>query len=137
MLRMSLKLGVLFCCVVSVTGCGAPSDTKILAKATGVVSYKDAPLASGDVNFYNDATGTAAKAPLDTSGKFDIADKIEVGKYKVFITPTALMSTGGEDGSAPPTQDKVEIPEKYTKIDTTDLVAEVKSGENKIELKLE
>lgn len=116
----------------ALTLCGCGPTVKPTGTVSGTVMMDGKPITTGDVNFFDPATGVAAKAPLDAAGKFTLPAAVDVGSYKIYITPSSLMSTGGADGSAPPAVTAVPVPPKYTVMDTTTLKHDVKAGSNEV-----
>ncbi len=119
-------------CVAIASGCGAPP----VGTVSGKVSYKDAPVSEGAVIFQN-ADGTVSmSANLGTDGAYTVtsADRngLPPGEYKVAVSPSKIGS--GETplaiapGEAPPPPPA--IPAKYHSIETSDLTASVKAGDN-------
>jgi hypothetical protein len=116
-------------------GCGQAS--KPAGSVTGTVRYHEQPLPSVDVNFFSADKGTGARATADASGNFRLPEPLDAGSYRVYITPPAPQTTGGPDGSPPPDVAKVDVPEKYLQMESSDLNVEVKPGENKVSLDLQ
>ena len=119
------------------TGCtqenAARSST---SKVTGAVIYKGAPLTTGTVNFFSADTGAAGSTEILGTGEFVFPESLQTGTYQVYLSPTPPGPP--ENGAPPPTIVPLEVPEKYLKLETSDLKATVNPGEgNTIELKLE
>lgn len=136
--KAALLLMVVFCW----GGCGESKVIPPTVPASGVVTYKGAPVADADVAFQPTATdGKTAHGRTDAQGKFslktyisgaDQADGAVKGDYKVTVTKIAAVSNAASPGDAmkkmmeaggKPAEVKGELPEKYGKTDTTDLKA--------------
>lgn len=114
-------------------GCTGGDGTK--PKKTGTVSGKvtfaDKGVETGVVNLEGVGTGAAATAPI-TNGEFKFETRVEVGQYKVSISPPPEKPP--VPGQTAPPADPKDIPKKYRSIKTSDIPpVEVKEGENKFE----
>lgn len=124
-------LALLFCAV----GCGG-SD---LAKVTGTVMYKGAPVSSGTITFAA-ADKPAAYGELQPDGSYELmtekpGDGATPGAYQVMVV--AMQDQKDllpEERSALPAP---MVPTIYTSLATTPLTAEVESGDNEINFVLE
>jgi hypothetical protein len=97
---------------------------------SGTVKYKGKEVTTGKVNLHNAAKGTAAQANLDGSGGFKVEGELEVGTYKVYLSPPPpeqLAPDKMKDVKAP----AFDIPPKYQDLAQTPETVEVKAGENK------
>lgn len=116
---------------LTIVGCGGQP----VGKVAGKVTYKGAPVTEGSIIFQN-ADGTVAlSSNLGPDGSYAVTsadrDGLPPGDYKVAVSPgkigsgeAPLVVAPGE-AAPPPT-----IPTKYHSIDTTDLKASVKAGDN-------
>ena len=128
-------------------GCGPSRPTT--APVSGKVTYQGKPVTEGRIMFYpqhgRPATGTIGADGSYHLTTFKANDGAAPGKYKVTIDATHAVGgaqpTGPQDerslfksGNVP----KMErlVPQKYSRLETTDLTAEVKDGNNTIDFKL-
>src|SRR5262249_22797739 len=118
---------------------------------SGLVTYKGKPVPNVTVNFFP-TNGRPSNGQTDTQGNYSLRwdaehDGAEVGSHKVTIAyipgsqaPAAKAEPGkpalGPEAMATP-DDVKEILEKYGNPDKSPLTYEVKSGSQKIDLKLE
>jgi hypothetical protein len=107
-------------------GCGPDGPPR--GTVSGVVTYKDKPVTEGQVVFSAPERGQGAMANLDSTGKYSIPEGIEVGEYKVMVTPPPSNVAAG--GPKPPLKVYTNLPEQYRNEATTDLKANVVEGEN-------
>ncbi len=90
----------------------------------GTVSFQGTPIASGEITFEDPDSGFAAGGEIQ-DGSYELL--VPAGKFKVFISP-GLVETDPGDGESPPQMevaDSAKVPEKYRRVDTTDLTAKV------------
>lgn len=121
-----------------VAGCGSNSPRGIpKADVTGEVLFQQKPVSEGVVTFYSEKTGIAAPADLDSTGHFTIPDGIEIGTYIVTVAPPFIEEVAGAPPAAKPTPTYDNIPQKYRSIETSDLRADVKEGENQYVFQME
>ena len=126
---LSLNLALLALGLIWMSGCGGGSTKVPTGSVEGTVKLDGKPVTKGRVNFISSSTGAAAVANLDESGNYKL-DSLEVGQYKVFITPPPQAPP--KAGEPPPKMEQSNIPEKYQNEMLTDLSAEIKEGENKL-----
>ena len=107
-------------------GCGPDGPPR--GTVSGVVTYKDKPVTEGQVVFSAPERGQGAMANLDSTGKYSIPEGIEVGEYKVMVTPPPSNVAAG--GPKPALKVYTNLPEQYRNEATTDLKANVVEGEN-------
>jgi hypothetical protein len=130
---MKLPLHLFASCVFAfvLSGCGQPVGT-----VAGKVTYKNAPVTEGAVIFQNAGGTVSVSGNLSSEGTFKIATAdrpgLPPGDYKVAVTPNrvgsgeaVLAAPPGEAAAKPPA-----IPAKYHSIETSDLTATVKAGDN-------
>lgn len=123
---------LLLSCIALILGCGGPP----VGKVSGKVIYKDAPVAEGSVIFQNGDGTVSMSANLGADGTYTVTsvdrNGLPPGEYKVAVSPSKIGS--GESplaiapGEAPPPPPA--IPAKYHSIETSDLKATVKAGDN-------
>ncbi|QDT42605.1 hypothetical protein Pan241w_26910 [Gimesia alba] len=131
------RLLFLFVLCLLVTGCTqGPTDTPPLARVNGKVMLDGKPLPSGSVQFTPDknrgTTGRMALGNINEDGTFELmtirsGDGAQVGYHLVAIESYASAAF---DPNQPVNQaPKSLIPKHYTDPETSELTAEVKSGE--------
>lgn len=131
---------------VLVVGC---SDRPKLAKVKGTVTIDGKPLPYGTVTFeakgLRSATGKIVNGEITEVTTYDPGDGAPVGNHRVVVTANAepgaaVVANPGDAPKGPPKADymsgKSLIPAAYNNPDTSGLTAEIKSGENTVELKL-
>jgi hypothetical protein len=124
----SLVLSVVVVCALF-AGCFQSGPETVLVK--GKVTYKNKPVPNGTLNFFPDE-GPSAYTEIKPDGSYEL--RAIRGKHKVVIV--AIQDTANvlpEQRSALPPPI---VPNKYTAITTTDLVAEVKDEPNNIDFTL-
>jgi hypothetical protein len=143
--RLVSRLSVTaFLCVLA--GCGSSDGRSHVAPVKGKVTYKGEPLKTGSIIFVPDAGGKTAAADITPEGEYvlgsyEATDGAIPGKHRVMII--ALTSPGGtglpEDtiklkgGAQAPVN---VIPERFADDKKSGLVAEVKDGDNTIDIVL-
>jgi hypothetical protein len=128
---LGLALAMLACLV----GCGesktAPVNGRVKLKDGSDVSV----LAGYSLTFEAEGGKTSAVGDVNRDGTFKLStfganDGAMPGKYRV-----AINAPPNPDPDTPPTKSK--LPAKYANLDSSGLTAEVKPGQNDIELELE
>ena len=128
---LGLALAVLACLV----GCGqsktAPVNGRVRLKDGSDVSV----LKGYSLTFEAEGGKSSAVGELDPDGTFKLStfganDGAMPGKYRVAINPP-----NNPNPDKPPTTSK--LPAKYANLDSSGLTAEVKPGQNNIELELD
>lgn len=117
--------------VSTLAGCGGGAPEAPTGTASGKVTFKQAPLTSGRVNFVATNGSASAFGDLGSDGVFKITGELPIGEYSVHLTPVGL-------GDAPPSENPAQdqqtpldsISKKYQDPATTDLKATVKEGKN-------
>ena len=116
-------------------GCGSSEP---LGQVTGTVTINDEPVTNGSVVFENRELGISVRTNLDEAGKYHVRthdrDGLPPGSYQVAVTSTRIGSgaspfVGGAAEQAPPPTGP-DIPEKFWKVATSGLSAEVEQGAN-------
>jgi hypothetical protein len=152
---MFWRIAVWLILVATVAGCGSDLD---LAPVTGRVTFNGKPVTEGEITFLPD-NGPQAAGMIQPDGTFRLTtlspgDGAVVGRHQVSIRATTV--TGGS--MAPATfEQEMEwaqqgaksggqilipgtvtwlVPEKYSNPETSELTAEVQSGENSFEFNL-
>ncbi|MFO0929855.1 MAG: hypothetical protein U0736_22990 [Gemmataceae bacterium] len=131
---------------VLVTGCGQSGGGG--GALSGTVAYKGKPLNSGTIFFLNTKGGKDAapvSGSIDRDGKYSVKG-VPPGDAKVYVivpkgtkgTKTAAggmdikMDTPGSSSATP-----VEVPDKYSKADTSPLTVQVKNGKQEHNVNLD
>lgn len=96
--------------------------------AMGTVQFEGRPVGDGQVNFYDPARGTGKTELLEPDGSFKLTQPIEVGSYRVVITPPPMV-LGPNDTPPKPTK-AANIPVRYRNEHSTEFTVDVKEGEN-------
>jgi hypothetical protein len=129
-----------------VVGCSSEKiDRPQTVPVTGVVSHNGSPVEGANVIFQPVGHNYAAIGQTDATGTFTLTafepnDGAVPGEYKVSVTKSEVTVTGGggSDDSATTMKEKMLLPIKYARADSSGLAASVKTGtENKLEFKLE
>jgi hypothetical protein len=148
--RFALLLSVA-CCWLA--GCGVKQGQLPLAKVTGQVTFRGAPLTAAVIKFYPvQSSGTGVRvafAHLDHEGRYCLStyghdDGAILGDHRVTIECPPEMQTGSGNmvkhevtfGAMPPQQSKAPISTRYANPDTSGLTAHVTSGSNSINFEL-
>lgn len=142
-------LGILSCAFL--VGCpGANSTSNAGATVSGTVMLDGSPVEGATVTFRPESPdGSGAFGMTDAEGKYVLNTSSAVlgvvpGTYKVSVTKmeAAASDAPAEDdpsyGGAPKQQaaPKHLLPEKYSRIESSGLTADVKPGENTVPLEL-
>lgn len=118
-----LALAVMLLCV---SGCGG-DDTPPLGEVSGTITLDGEPL-EGVIVVFKPESGRAATGTTDASGQYTLEFSYQVPGCKVGANKVHLEWPLGA------TNAKV-LPSRYTT--TSELTADVKSGENTLDFKLE
>lgn len=122
---------------LSLAGCGGASDGPERYPVAGKISFEGEAVQEGMVTFSDGNFSSSGK--ITTTGEFTLADDLPSGSYKVQVTPPDVQTapTFGKTGGATPKPKEVKnIPQKYRTLATTDLSADVTSGENDVKLEM-
>jgi len=123
---------------VLAAGCSSSNNPKTYP-VTGKVTYRGQPVTSGIVLLTPENNGHAATGSLESDGSFRLTtfrkhDGAVPGKYRVAVQVFPAEGAGlpGAEfaGKKPP------VPQKYISAASSDLIAEIKAGENNVELPL-
>jgi hypothetical protein len=125
-LRKCCLAGLLAICQ---TGCGGAKDpVPPLGKISGTVLIDGKPPGGEcEVNFFDASKGAGTLAVVDATGAFALGGPIPAGSYKVYVTSKEPEPT---QPGVPRPKRITNIPPKYQSADTTDIIADVKEGEN-------
>lgn len=140
----ALCLLIIYSCAATGCGTGGPS----LAPVSGTVSVNGQPLKLGRVCFYPER-GRPAIGEIGADGTFHLTtlqagDGAATGKHRVTIeavevigAPKTMAEEFAQAGkTAPPPTVKWFAAECFSRVQSTDLVAEVKPGNNQIDFDL-
>lgn len=128
--RKLLKLLILPVILATTYGCGPAA--KPVGTVSGTVKHKGQPVTAGVVNLFDKATGSAATANLDSSGKFTLGAPLQTGNYSVSVTPPIPKQL--PPGSPPEPQVEFTISLKYQDPSQSDIKKEVKVGANTLDI---
>lgn len=135
--------------VLSLIGCDQGPQT---VPVHGKVTYQGKPVPTGTVRFHPVSGGAVAVGPIQSDGSYKLARKVPgdgvlPGDYQVTIEAIE-SSDAGPSGPITIEQElelditegprsKALVPEKYAALESTDLTASVKPGDNEINFDLE
>ena len=131
---------LLVCGIILCDGCSSgPDDVPETGTVTGTVTLDGTPLAEALVIFQPESGRTSA-GTTDSTGKYELdytstLKGAKLGKHTVSITTFKAPEGNLETKEAQKEVPKEKVPAQYNK-DTT-LTAEVKAGENTIDLDLQ
>jgi hypothetical protein len=118
--------------VTLLTGCGrAKEPWETAYPVSGVVTYKGKPVADAELSFFPEdpsyPESVRPRAKSDAEGKFNVwtyeqGDGAPAGKYKVTVVHFELGLSKDTVITRPN-----DLPAKYSRLDSTDLVVEVSS----------
>lgn len=115
--------------VVLLGGCTAAEPTGMVS---GKVTLEGEPVTEGVVSFFSDS-GYSTTAEIQSDGSFSVTGEMPVDKYTVSVSPPELTD------ALPPGEveiPKSPIPEGYFDESTSDIVQEIKEGENTLTIAL-
>jgi hypothetical protein len=118
------------------SGCSKSTPT---GTVSGTVTFEGQPVDEGVVAFTNLKTGAGANAKLEAGGKFSLEKPLDVGTYRVVITPPTiddLPGGAGDPSKMPKPKTYPNIPRGYRSQESTDLEVTVKEGENNFPLQM-
>ena len=141
-----MGLSLLLICSCVVVGCGAGDSA--VAPVSGLVSVGGKPLKFGRVCFYPEK-GRPAIGEIGADGRYQLTtvrsgDGAAMGKHRVTVEAvevTGAPKTMAEESlqagkGAPAPTVKWFAAERFSRLQSTDLVADVKAGDNQIDFKL-
>jgi hypothetical protein len=116
-------------------GCGGSSDAPSLAKVSGVVNFKDAPLPEATVTFYPEK-GPVSMGKTDANGAYQLRTNGQLGA--VVGSHKVTVSSDEKEAEIPPMDGnetkhggaKSSLPKKYSDPATTDLEVSVPDSGN-------
>jgi len=139
--KSQLILSGLAVFLLSIAGCGGGAPATPSGTVSGKVTLGDQPLADVTVSFFEEKSAIAASGDTGADGTFKLmyagGPQIPVGMYKIRVTSKEeAMQPGAAAGTAPPAPKPFPGPKKYEAFETSTLTADVKSGDNKVDLPL-
>ena len=122
---------VVLSAIVLLAGCAAEEGEKRTGMVSGKVTLDDAPVAAGTLLFMAD-DGHGDSAELGAGGTYSL--QLRPGNYKVSVSPAAAPDplSSPEGGAAK----AAAIPQKYHDFGSSGLTAEVKDGDNTIDISM-
>jgi hypothetical protein len=128
--------------LLSFAGCGPSQPTGIVydtVPAAGRITYQGKPLENYRVYLHPaDATQRVSSGKTDADGRFTLGTNEEgdgalVGAHKVSVTYVGpeIQEEPGRETFAPPPPPSVEVPEKYTQADTSNVTVTIPEGGDK------
>jgi hypothetical protein len=140
----ALCLIIMYSCVVA--GCGAGASS--IAPVSGSIRVNGQPLKLGRICFYPEK-GRPAIGEIGADGTYRLTtvqtgDGATMGKHRVTIeavevigAPKTMAEESAQAGkTAPPATVKWFAAERFSRVQSTDLEAEVKPGDNQINFNL-
>ncbi len=132
------RFWVLGCLVVLPAGCGPK-----FVSVSGTVTYQGKALSGGTVTFY-DSTNKPRSSPIDANGGYALKD-VATGKARIAVfapmdIPFDSTGTGLKGGGVAPkpaAATAVTLPAKYNDPDKSGLTCDVKTIDQKHEVKLD
>ncbi len=131
----ALGMTALISAVTFLSGCGGGGTTSPSGTVSGIVTFLGKPVTEGEINFFSPKQGIGAKISLDSAGHFELSAPIEVGDYKVSVTPPPLPDPS-VGTPLPPKREQANIPPKYRSDALSGLVASIKAGTNELSFDL-
>ena len=128
--RRLTQVMILQLTLLTTFGCGSASKPE--GSISGTVKHKGQPVTAGVVNLFDKASGSAATAPLDSTGKFTLSSPLQTGNYNISITPPVPKQL--PPGSPPEAPVTFNIPLKYQDPSQSDINKEVKVGANTLDI---
>ena len=116
----------------SLSGCGGKP-----AKVSGTVSVDGVPLNQGTVSYVPAGGGLRAVAQIESDGSYKVRTNremgLEIGEYKVAVSSREVIKP---EGGGLPMPGKYLAPQRYGRIETSDLQYTVEKGSNVIDIEL-
>lgn len=117
--------------IVALVLSGGCSSSEPTGSVSGKVTLDDKPLTAGVVSFISEA-GFSAIGNIGSDGSFTLDQEVPPGSYRVSVSPPELTEVLGPDAELPESP----IPEGYFDETSTDIVQEIKEGENTVTIAL-
>jgi hypothetical protein len=116
-------------CCLALSACGSGEWGNV----SGTVSVDGEPLKTGTITFHPVAGGADAYGTI-TGGSYSISTGqdpgLKTGQYQVMVSATTIPESGSAEKA------KLLTPAKYATPQTSDLKADVHSGSNRCDFKL-
>ena len=129
---------VLSCLVATilwfVAGCGGGSGQPKSASVSGKVTFQGQPVTEGRLTFMSAISAGAVE--ITSEGTYLLTEGVPPSKYKVVVTPPSITKPPMVGESAPAMKNYANIPEKYRSETSTPLFADIKAGDNTVDLEL-
>lgn len=129
-----IRFIALFAVALLAAGCQKGPPPRVTGNVSGTVALGDAPLAAGVVILEDAKRGISSSAVI-ADGKFEFADPVDIGEFRVAIHPPP-QPPPHEMPATPPPAGPV-IPERYVTADKSGLTATVREGKNELPLRLD
>lgn len=115
-------------------GCGGSTEPKAqTGNVSGKVTFKGAPVVSGEVVFTHPEINTEVVAPLGPEGKY-AATNVVLGDLLVSVRPTPPPPSMDPKAAKAKPPEPADIPAKFRKAKTSDLKLRVAAGENTLDI---
>lgn len=108
--------------ILLLSGC---SETEETTTVTGLVSYKQQPVAGGAVSFFPRSGERPINGILTGEGRYEI--QLPPGEYTVAVQSDANLPEGFKEGDPLPPPDPKAVPPKYQHPKRSGLKAEIES----------
>jgi hypothetical protein len=115
--------------VILIVGC---SNSEPTGSVSGKVILDGQPITAGTVCYMSE-DGFAAVGEVGADGSFTLDDQLPAGSYTVSVSPPQITEAPGAADAAIP---QSPIPEGYFDESTSDIVQEIKEGENTVTIDL-
>lgn len=126
--------GILLMATLALSGCGGGTGQPKSAHVTGKVTFQGQPVTEGRLTFMSSIS--AGSVEVTSEGTYRLTEGVPPGKYKVVLTPPSITKPPKVGEAAPELKKFNNIPEKYRTETTTTLFAEIKEGNNTVDLEL-
>ncbi|MDX1928353.1 MAG: hypothetical protein SFV81_17630 [Pirellulaceae bacterium] len=123
--------------LTGLVGCGKGKDPwEVTHPATGVVNFKGRPIVDAELTFFPEdksaPDSVRPKAKSTAGGKFEVwtyvqGDGAPAGNYKVTVVHNEVAVSKDTIVAKPN-----DLPEKFSKRDTTDIQVQIVAGKNEI-----
>jgi hypothetical protein len=120
--------------VLLFAGCGGGTSQPKSASVTGKVTFQDKPVTEGRLTFMSNIS--ASSVEVTSEGTYLLTEGVPPGKYKVVVTPPSITKPPMVGEPAPVMKKYDNIPEKYRSETSTPLFADIKDGDNTVDLEL-
>lgn len=137
--RVFTTIAIAAVLLLAAVGCGPAEKRVATAPVKGKISYKGAPVTTGNVMFIPSGGGPPATAEIQADGTYSLKtyepeDGAVPGDHVVTVTAIQLSTGSPEDPASDP---KLLVPTKYSSSKTSGLTASVADGENAVDFDLD